>query len=919
MYKYRFSGNINNNPTLLGSRLIDLNETSLSERDPATMDFDQEFSQLRKDFEVVRLTAQQLSRDAEVARLIAQLENREIDVNLQDSEGFFLLHKAVHLRSKEFVRMLVEKEDVDVNIRNRRGQSPLWVAASAGYEDIVKLLLEHDRVDPEAKDENDQTPLSAAIMHQGNWKVPSNLTALENVVEVLIATGRVDPDAKDAYGLTPLAWASRARNGSVRSAEMLLNTGRVDASSKDDLGITPLLWTAPSYNDKMQEFLLNSGKLDDDPRPNRGSGDVDSRYITHWIESCNAQHGAQCKPTPLERKSPQQLPHWVIDVGRGCLVPGDSVPRYVALSYVWSQGSASFMNSPRPTDSILLEKLNLAAFQTPKYLEEVWTRLPTAVKDAILLVPKLGENYLWIDCLCIVQDDEKTREQVDHMGDIYSGAHFTIIAATFWGGLSNSWVGDRGHGTVEGLYSDLYNSTWATRGWTFQEQMLSKRAVVFSHRFMFWECQECVWSPDGPRPGKTTTRSHSYKVPHYEKANRILSSCYPDFDLYTEMISLYNSRCFTYPQDVLPAFAGILAILGRNFPSGFHYGLPRIHLDIALLWQPFRKARRRVRTDQDCGTIAPKAHLPSWSWCGWTCPVDPYHLRTRSSYFNQDNYGSQIPIWRTQKLVQWYSLPEDMRYPVPADKLLRPEDRSSTNHRNDISSSTLATHMGQDYYPTEEAAETLHSECQESDPSPTPSSTQLDAGPQYISQPHDTWPFISCETSCLTLYIKAVLYSYPASWRYEFAMRIGYPSIFKLSQFANGPTVADACDLISLENQEGLSAGMLRHMEEAELKQGDTVELIAISTGTINSTGVEGDEEDEFYRHEMEAYVGMGPVYAKTSEYQGQYDHRASITCNAELTNPQKSRKRWTCMALKVQMEENTTSTTCYGLSARKE
>jgi hypothetical protein len=70
---------------------------------------------------------------------------------------------------------------------------------------------------------------------------------------------------------------------------------------------------------------------------------------------------------------------------------------------------------------------------------------------------------------------------------------------------------------------------------------------------------------------------------------------------------------------------------------------------------------------------------------------------------------------------------------------------------------------------------------------------------------------------------------------------------------------------------------MLRNMEEAKLKLGDIVELMAISTGAINSTGVEGDEEDEFYRHEMEAYIGMGPVYAKTSEYLGQYHNSASI------------------------------------------
>lgn len=355
----------------------------------------------------------------------------------------------------------------------------------------------------------------------------------------------------------------------------------------------------------------------------------------------------------------------------------------------------------------------------------------------------------------------------------------------------------------------------------------------------------------------------------------MLSSRYADFDLYTETISLYNSRNFTYPQDVLPAFSGVLATLGRNFPSGFHYGLPRSHLDIALLWQPFRKAHRRVRRNEDSGTMAPKAHLPSWSWCGWTCPVDPYHLRTRSSYFNQDSRTSQIAVWRTQKLVQWYSLPEDMHCQVPADRPLRTKDGSSIDYKDDISSSILTTQIGETHYPPAEPAETVHLARQETDPSPPLSSTPLATGPQYSSQPHDTWPFLACETSCLTLHIKAVLYSYPASWRKAMASRPGYPSIYKLPQFAKGPTLQDACDLICLETQEGLTAGMLRYMEETRLRPGSTVKLIAISTGTINSGGVEGDEEDKFYRLNMEAYVIGGPVYFETSEYLGQYDNHA--------------------------------------------
>jgi hypothetical protein len=55
------------------------------------------------------------------------------------------------------------------------------------------------------------------------------------------------------------------------------------------------------------------------------------------------------------------------------------------------------------------------------------------------------------------------------------------------------------------------------------------------------------------------------------------------------------------------------------------------------------------------------------------------------------------------------------------------------------------------------------------------------------------------------------------------------------------------------------------------------VELIAISTGNINSTGAEGDEVDKLYELDLEANESDEPLYAGTSEYLGQYDSGSSM------------------------------------------
>uniref|UniRef100_A0A8H7NAS3 Heterokaryon incompatibility domain-containing protein n=1 Tax=Bionectria ochroleuca TaxID=29856 RepID=A0A8H7NAS3_BIOOC len=56
--------------------------------------------------------------------------------------------------------------------------------------------------------------------------------------------------------------------------------------------------------------------------------------------------------------------------------------------------------------------------------------VPDTIYDAIRLSRKLGLKRIWVDRLCIVQDDEAQKEaHVRHMADIFSGAYLTIVAA----------------------------------------------------------------------------------------------------------------------------------------------------------------------------------------------------------------------------------------------------------------------------------------------------------------------------------------------------------------------------------------------------------------------------------------------------------------------------------------------------------
>jgi hypothetical protein len=51
--------------------------------------------------------------------------------------------------------------------------------------------------------------------------------------------------------------------------------------------------------------------------------------------------------------------------------------------------------------------------------------IPQATEDAMVLASLLNERYLWVDSLCIVQDDEiNKQEQIQRMNVVY-GLHFS--------------------------------------------------------------------------------------------------------------------------------------------------------------------------------------------------------------------------------------------------------------------------------------------------------------------------------------------------------------------------------------------------------------------------------------------------------------------------------------------------------------
>ncbi len=143
--------------------------------------------------------------------------------------------------------------------------------------------------------------------------------------------------------------------------------------------------------------------------------------VSRWLDHCTESH--DCVIFPHQISFPNAFPGLrvlrFVDVVRNCLVEKQEPARFVALSYVW--GSVT---------NFKLTKANRPELMLPGALKRVDRRLPTTIRNAITLVQSLNLRYLWVDSLCLLQNDPGDLEQgVGVMDQIYEHAWLTIIAA----------------------------------------------------------------------------------------------------------------------------------------------------------------------------------------------------------------------------------------------------------------------------------------------------------------------------------------------------------------------------------------------------------------------------------------------------------------------------------------------------------
>jgi hypothetical protein len=386
--------------------------------------------------------------------------------------------------------------------------------------------------------------------------------------------------------------------------------------------------------------------------------------LRQWLVDCQSRSHFACNTTItgdvfIDDNYQVPLPSRLISVG----YPGDKFVylretkgekgAYITLSYAWGNPG----KIPKTTSANIGERQNGILVET----------LPKTFRDVITITRKLNVPYVWIDALCIIQDDEEDwNQETSQMVRIYQFSLLTVAATgaedaskgcflervptsvdigplvklpyrTKEGVISGHFSVHEKHMTFADEYDRFVEkSPLLKRGWVFQERVLSRRMVHYTRGKMFFECRtsrfmdECQEgiSKDGIKLGGFWGQDIKAKG---EVAPKDVPKPFesPILNRWYKAVDIYSQLRLTKAKDELAAIAGVAKAFqmllsmerrkegkpGRD-GSAVHTplyvsGLWSHDLLYGLTWYPSKPQKLWIAGNK----------APSWSWASWHTPI----------------------------------------------------------------------------------------------------------------------------------------------------------------------------------------------------------------------------------------------------------------------------------------------------------
>lgn len=388
--------------------------------------------------------------------------------------------------------------------------------------------------------------------------------------------------------------------------------------------------------------------------------------LQSWLKDCKAHE--ICQSANVLNISPTRI----INVANDQLrleEPGSLREPYLALSHCW--GSSNLPRATKATMELLKNSIN-------------WNTLTKTFQDAIMLTRKLGLHYIWIDSLCIIQDDENDwRVEASKMAGIYENAELVVSATGSRDGSEglfrerkpvqilasddtqdSSTVREYGsfhrvihmHGpeckdkdcpiyicrdTARHAQWDSFDliaqssnqfNPLLTRAWAFQERLLATRIVHFADHELVWECKEtqrCECMHLDRSDGRPILERSSDNIKL--RFSKDTSTSQPSrvqlqlYELWAKVVENYTERVLTFEKDRLPALDGAVRKMQKLNLGPCIGGLFLSEIPRCLLWYV-----------SEPGTRHEVYRAPTWSWASIMPPTkQPPRIKYRWHHYSE--------------------------------------------------------------------------------------------------------------------------------------------------------------------------------------------------------------------------------------------------------------------------------------------
>ncbi|RFU32519.1 hypothetical protein B7463_g3829, partial [Scytalidium lignicola] len=404
---------------------------------------------------------------------------------------------------------------------------------------------------------------------------------------------------------------------------------------------------------------------------------LETRMVTvhEWLRECDAEHPGCKAQSSLSQKS--VLPMRLLDVNQNgsieymVLVRTGTVReslKYLALSHCWGNDHMPM----RTTKQNVVDHENGLRINS----------LPRTFRDAVIITRLLGYKYIWIDSLCIVQDDQNDWErEASKMASIFHCADIVLSAASArnssegcgidkclepatnfffpsqldykYDTLAQTYGGPRKRLFIRrgGITSNgIEGCPVQKRGWILQEILLAQRVLYFVNGDMIWQCHHLVQSEDGQLSRAQTSSIFSChyggnlsNAPLYNLEKRLQIG--REVHLWWDILRDFFQRKFTKSEDTLPSLAGLIDIWRGYTNDDSVLGLWKKDLPFHLCWF----------VGSSLSIVDRVPAQPSWCWTSVSQANRPILQHASWDYVSSEDVVWQAGIKNVD--IQWEGRP----------------------------------------------------------------------------------------------------------------------------------------------------------------------------------------------------------------------------------------------------------------------